>query len=731
MPGRTTRRSVLKFLAGSAVALPFTPMPYKLLDDTAIWTQTWDRIPKLPRGEITTRFTTCTLCPAACAVRARCVGGRPVGLSGVAGHPLGIGAPCPLGLGAHLLPYHPRRLMGPVARFAGGGLEPTTIHQVIAALAAAIRTRGRTGTSVALLDARPGRALSALYRRLLSALPDGVYLTSPAGEEAWWRRLRQMLDRPFGPLGYDLEKARTILSFGAPVLDGWGAPGRVFRVRFGANERRPRLIQVETRPSRTALFADRWLPVRPGAEGALALGLAHVIVRERLYDEAGLRARALDFETGAGDDYVSLIASFPPERVSRLTGLPPEEIVDTARRFATDGPAIAVAEGDPGGGPLGPEEEVAIWGLNLLVGGLGRPGGIVPTSSLPDPPGLKASDAPPPVELTDVPDGALRVLILDGAPSGSALPWGVLRRKLTPDALVVSLSPYLVGHARRATCVLPAPAYLEGFEEAPTPPGAGRASMSLSAPLIPRPDHVADPVEVIRRLAQALDIALPGSGGSAALIEARAAALQATARGQVFHPAHGGLTPVSGLGPPEALYQSLCDGAQWLDDELEIAPVPRFRLLGPEEVGFRRLTALADGPSFGLRAGGDAQPLTLMPFALRGTAGEGPVPPLTSKLYRESELREGPGSALMRPETGRAYGVCDGGRVRVQTAHGQFEARAIFDASVAPGVAHVAVGPDPDRMGEAGENAGERVLDLCVPDGRGTWRAVPARLWRA
>lgn len=728
MPGRTTRRNVLKFLAGSAAALPLTPMPYKLLDDVAIWTQTWDRIPKLPRGEITARFTTCALCAGACAVRARCVAGRPVGLSGVTGHPLSSGALCPLGLSAHLLPYHPRRLTGPVMRSSAGDLQPATLDEAVSALAHAIRPRPGARTSVALLDPRPGRALSALYRRFLSGLSGGVYLIPPAGEQAWWQRLPQMLDGPSGPLGYDLENARTILSFGAPVLDGWGVPGRVSRIWFGAGGRRPQLIQVETRPSRTALFADRWLAVRPGTEGALALGLAHVIVRERLCDEAMLRARALDFETGAGADYVSLIASFPPERIGRLTGLRPEEIAETARRFATEGPAIAVAEGDPGGGPLGPEAEVAVWGLNLLVGGLGRPGGIVPVSGLPDPPGLETADAPPPVSLTDVPDGALRVLILDASPSGSALPWSLLQRKLAgPDALMVSLSPYLLGHARRATCVLPAPAWLEGFEEAPTPPGAGRASLSLSAPLIPTPAQATDPAELIRRLARTLHIPLPGSGGSAALIEARAAALQATSRGQVFHPADGSLTPVSGL---KSLYRSLCDGAQWLDDEPEIAPAPRLRLLGPAEVGFRRLIALADSPSDAPHLGDAPLPLTLMPFALRGTA-EGPVPPLASKLYRESELREGPGSALMHPETGRACGVRNGERVRIQTAHGQYEARAIFDESVMPGVVHVAVGPDPDQMGEPGENAGERVLDLCAPDGRGIWRAVPARMGRA
>jgi len=732
MSGRTTRRHMLKFLAGSAVAIPFTPIPWKLLDDMAIWTQTWDRVPKLPRGKISTHFTTCTLCPASCAVRARCVGGIPVGLSGVAGHPLSFGVLCPLGLGAHQLPYHSRRLAGIVARSAGGNPEPASIDRIVTVLADAIRNRGETATSVALLDARPGRAVSALYRQLVAGLPDGVYLTSHAGGETWWLRLQQMLDRPYGPLGYDLENTRTILSFGSPVLDGWGTPGRMYRMRFGAEARRLQILQVETRPSRTAMFADRWLSVRPGSEGAFALGLAHVIVRERLHDEAGIRARAIDFETGAGADYVSLLTAFPPEKVATLTGLRSEEIIDTARLFAGNRPAIAVAERDPGGGPLDREAEVAIWGLNLLVGSVGRRGGIVPRAGLPDVPGLEGAETGHQMHLADVPDRSLRVLILDGCPSDSALPWPVLQQKLVgADALVVSLSPYFVGHARRATCMIPTPAWLEGFEEAPTPPGASRASLGLSTPMVPAPAQVVDPVEVMRRLARALDISLPGSGGCATLIQARVAAIQTAGRGRVFCPGDRRFAPVNSLGSSDALWKHLCESGVWINDEVAIAPMPSFRLLGPKAVGFRRLAALADGPPSGLLASDGAGGAVLMPYAIRGTAGEGPVTPLASKLSQESGLRRIPGMAVMHPDTGRGCGVRDGGRVRIRTAAGELETQVVFDPQVMSGVVHVAVGPDPDRRGETGENIGEQILELCVAEGHNTWRAAPAQLWEA
>ena len=75
----------------------FTPAPWRLITDTALWSENWPGIPRPRRGEIRTKFTNCALCPAGCAVRARCVGEQPVSLAGVGGGlcPFGLGGPSP------------------------------------------------------------------------------------------------------------------------------------------------------------------------------------------------------------------------------------------------------------------------------------------------------------------------------------------------------------------------------------------------------------------------------------------------------------------------------------------------------------------------------------------------------------------------------------------------------------------------------------------------------------
>jgi hypothetical protein len=211
----TTRRNAVKFIAGAAAGTVFTPLPWKLIRDSALWSENWPGIPHPATGEIKFKQTRCALCPAGCAVRARCVGDQPVSLAGVDG---GL---CPLGVTGHHLPYHPSRLKsGPVAE------AKARLDQALA-----------RGARPAVLDLRPGRAASAAYRQSMVDRK-GFYLAPPHPTVA-----------------VNLAAAQVVISLGVPLFEGWLAPARVFAVRD-----RFRLIQVEPSLSRTADLADQWLP---------------------------------------------------------------------------------------------------------------------------------------------------------------------------------------------------------------------------------------------------------------------------------------------------------------------------------------------------------------------------------------------------------------------------------------------------------------------------------------
>jgi len=307
---KTTRRNAVKFIAGSAVGAVFTPAPWHLIRDSALWSENWPGIPRPARGEVTSKVTRCALCPGGCPVRARCVGGQPVSLAGVEG---GL---CPLGVTGHHLPYHPRRLgRGPVAEARK------------AADAALAR-----GARPAVLDLRPRRPESALYRRAM-ANRGGYYLAPPAPA-----------------VGIDLKAARTVISLGVPLLEGWLPPARVFAARDGF-----RLVQIEPALSRTAALADEWLP---RCDDAAALARARQSEGQVLVIDPAMSAAvvALNRELGGwektmlplGDEPAMNVAAAPDGSIGLLyidesgpgAYLPWPEI---ERKLAPDAVVVALA----------------------------------------------------------------------------------------------------------------------------------------------------------------------------------------------------------------------------------------------------------------------------------------------------------------------------------------------------------------------------------------------------
>lgn len=100
------------------------------------------------------------------------------------------------------------------------------------------------------------------------------------------------------------------------------------RKRHGA-----KIVTIDPYRSVTAARSDWHLSPRPGTDGALALGMMHVIFRDGMADAAYLE----DFCLGGFDLRERVQADYGPERVSQITGLDIADIERLAHEYATAG----------------------------------------------------------------------------------------------------------------------------------------------------------------------------------------------------------------------------------------------------------------------------------------------------------------------------------------------------------------------------------------------------------
>jgi anaerobic selenocysteine-containing dehydrogenase len=96
-----------------------------------------------------------------------------------------------------------------------------------------------------------------------------------------------------------------------------------------------KLVVIDPYRTRTAQAADWHIPINPGTDAALAMGMMHIIVREGWHDADFIAQHAEGF-----DELERRIPDYPPERVSQVTGVSKEDIERLAREYATVRPAV-------------------------------------------------------------------------------------------------------------------------------------------------------------------------------------------------------------------------------------------------------------------------------------------------------------------------------------------------------------------------------------------------------
>jgi anaerobic selenocysteine-containing dehydrogenase len=102
-----------------------------------------------------------------------------------------------------------------------------------------------------------------------------------------------------------------------------------------ARKQGAKIVVIDVHRNQTARWADEFVQLYPGTDAALALGMMHVLERENLIDEAFLRDHTVGWE-----QLRERLKAYPPERVSRITGVPKETIIRLAREYGKTSPSL-------------------------------------------------------------------------------------------------------------------------------------------------------------------------------------------------------------------------------------------------------------------------------------------------------------------------------------------------------------------------------------------------------
>ena len=121
----------------------------------------------------------------------------------------------------------------------------------------------------------------------------------------------------------DVDKSRCVVLWGLnPAASAMNRYRRTRATKKGGAT----LIVVDPRTTALARQADIHVQLRPGSDGALALGILHILVKEGLYDQEFVKEHTLGF-----DDLTELLEDYPAPRVADLTWVPEAQLIEAAR----------------------------------------------------------------------------------------------------------------------------------------------------------------------------------------------------------------------------------------------------------------------------------------------------------------------------------------------------------------------------------------------------------------
>jgi anaerobic selenocysteine-containing dehydrogenase len=322
--------------------------------------------------------STCRQCPAGCGIHGRVREGRILKVEGNPNSPINwspardnSGKLCQMGQSGLQNHYNPDRLTTPLLRkVKGGSLDAVSWDEAMDAIKQHAGA-GASGRSAWLTGTVSGHQAVLLQAHLEAIGSTHHYVHEVVNTTVSQAVNREVLGEALPH--YHFDKAAMILSFGADFLGPWQSPVH-FTTQYTHFRLAPRgvLVQVEPKMTLTGGNADLWLAIRPGTEGAFALGLANLLLTKFNRDGSQL-----------SPEVRSTVAKYDPDTVTGITGVSADRLTKVATWLNERSPSLVLSGMSAEGHEHGYDAAAAAMLLNVILGNVGKT--IVSSGSFPFP----------------------------------------------------------------------------------------------------------------------------------------------------------------------------------------------------------------------------------------------------------------------------------------------------------------------------------------------------------
>lgn len=277
--------------------------------------------------------TVCGICNASCGINVYVKNNEIIKIKGQDDHPISRGCLCPKGKALKELLDAPDRLRHPLQKTAGGNWLEISWDEAFDLIGRRLQEiKGRYGAEAVAVhvgQAGVGKEFTPYAQRFCQAF--GTPNFSTAGSHCHHSKTMAN-EYTCGTLpAPDYSNSSCIVLW---AYNPSASCPPLMRNINDALKRGAGLIVVDPRATALAKAADIHLQVRPGTDGALALGMLNVVIAENLFDK-----EFVDRWTVGLDQLAILAAEYPPEAVESITWVPAAKIREAARLFAKSSPA--------------------------------------------------------------------------------------------------------------------------------------------------------------------------------------------------------------------------------------------------------------------------------------------------------------------------------------------------------------------------------------------------------